>query len=152
MLRWAFVTIQCPSSAVRCLSCFINIYLVDTLEATVFAQSTWNLVRMFVLISRTSFNFGHLGSKTRSLDQIKEIPCGYSRGHNSCTVNLNICQNFCLWIGVNWGKKLDHYVKLKKYLVGTVQATFLAQLTWKLVRMFILIKSWMTASLGHLGT
>ena len=36
----------------------------------------------------------------------------------SCSVNLKFGQN-----------KLGHWVKLKKYIVGTLEATFLAQLT-----------------------
>ena len=70
---------------------------MGALEATFFAQSTRNLVRMFVLIkSRISLNLGHLGSKTRSLGQIKEIPCGRSRGPISHSVDLKIGQNVCL--------------------------------------------------------
>ena len=43
-----------------------------------------------------SSNLGHLGSKTRSLGQIKEIPCGGSGGHISCSVDLKIGRNVCL--------------------------------------------------------
>ena len=43
-----------------------------------------------------SSNWGHLGSETRSLSQIKEIPCGHSRGHISCSIDLKISQNVCL--------------------------------------------------------
>ena len=51
---------------------------------------------MFVLIkSNTSLNLGHLGSKSNSLGQIKEIPCGQSIGHISCSVDLKIGQNVC---------------------------------------------------------
>ena len=60
----------------------VNIYLVGALEATFLVQSTWNLVKMFNLIkSRTSKSLCQLGSLTRSLGQIKEIPCGHSRQH-----------------------------------------------------------------------
>ena len=38
-----------------------------------------------------------------------------------------------------WFRKLGHYIKVKKYLVGTEEATFIAQLTRKMIRM----------SLGH---
>ena len=51
---------------------------------------------MFVLIkSQTCSNLGHLGLKTRSLGQIKEIPCGRSRGKISCSIHLKIGQNVC---------------------------------------------------------
>ena len=39
-------------------------------------------------------NLGHLGSKTRSLGKIKEIPCGCCIG--SCSIDLKISQNVCL--------------------------------------------------------
>lgn len=34
------------------------------------------------MITRSNLNVGHMGSKTRSLGQIKEKPCQLSRGHN----------------------------------------------------------------------
>ena len=43
--------------------------------------------------SQWSLNLGHLGSRTRSLGQIKEIPCGHSRGNISCSIDLEIGQN-----------------------------------------------------------
>ena len=42
-----------------------------------------------------SLNLGHLGSKTRSLGQIKEIFCGRCRGHISHTIDLEISQDVC---------------------------------------------------------
>ena len=46
--------------------------LVNTLEATIFNGFSWKLVSMCVLmISRSSSNLGHVGSKTRSLVQLK---------------------------------------------------------------------------------
>ena len=36
--------------------------------------------------------------------------------------------------------------------MGALQATFLAQLTCKFVRMFVLIESWMSLNMGHLGS
>ena len=54
------------------------------------------LVRIFVLRkSRMTSNLGDLGSKTRSLGQIKEIPCGYSRGNFFCSIDLKIGQMVC---------------------------------------------------------
>ena len=41
-------------------------------------------------------NFGYLGSKTRSLGQINQIPCGPSRGHISRSADLKFGQNVCL--------------------------------------------------------
>ena len=44
-----------------------------TLEGTVFIQSSWNYVRMLIIIiSRSGSKLGHVGSKTRSLGQILE--------------------------------------------------------------------------------
>ena len=61
---------------------------------------------------------------------------------------MEIGQNVCSWyfieknlIWVTWGHKLSHVVKWKKYLVDTIEATFIAQLNRKLVRMFILMKA-----------
>ena len=43
------------------------------------------------------FEFESRGvKKTRSLGQIKEIPCGCSRGHIFCPSDLEIGQNVCL--------------------------------------------------------
>ena len=39
----------------------------------------------------------------------------------------------------------------KKYLVGTLGATFFGQLSGKLVRIFVLMKSWMSFNLGTHG-
>ena len=69
-------------SGVRHPSSVVRQHLVCTLEATVLVQMSSNLVRMIALMnSRTSSNLGHVGSKTRSLGQILEIPCVHSRGH-----------------------------------------------------------------------
>ena len=43
-----------------------------------------------------SLNLVDLGSKTRSLGQVKEIPCGCSRSHISCSIDLKFSQNVCL--------------------------------------------------------
>ena len=48
------------------------------------------------MISGMSLILGYLGSKTRSLCQIQEIPYGRSRGHISCSIDLKIGQNVCL--------------------------------------------------------
>ena len=82
---------------------------------------------MFVLIKYSnSLNFGKLWSKTRSLGQIKEIPCGHSREHMSCSIDLKIGRNVCLDKISNKfefgspGFKICHQVKLKNYLVGAL--------------------------------
>ena len=46
--------------------------------------------------SKTTLNLGHLGSKTRSQGQMKEKPCGRSRGTNLNSIDLKIGQNVCL--------------------------------------------------------
>ena len=80
--------------------CFVRrqlFYLVYALEATFSVQSSWNLVRMFVSIkSRMSSKLGHVGWKTRSLDQILEKPCARSRGHIFSPILMKLGQNVCL--------------------------------------------------------
>ena len=67
---------------------------MNTLEATVLAQSSSNLLRMIVLtISRSSSNMGHVGSKTRSVGQIMEKPCEHSRGHIFGPIFIKLAQN-----------------------------------------------------------
>ena len=69
-------------------------YLVGTLEATFIAQFIRKFVRMFVLIQfRMSLNLPHLWSKTRSVGRIKDIYCGRSRGHISCSDGSKIGEN-----------------------------------------------------------
>ena len=49
---------------------------VNTLAVIFFKQSSWILLKMFVLmISRSGSKLGHLGSKTRSPGQISRKPC-----------------------------------------------------------------------------
>ena len=51
---------------------------------------------MFVLmISRANLKMGHLGSKARSLGQIKGKPCQQSRGHIFEMIIMNLAQNVC---------------------------------------------------------
>ena len=81
------------SCAVRRASC-VNFWLVNTLEATVLVQSSSNLLRMIILtISRLSSNMGHVGSKTRSVGQLKEKPCEHSRGHSFGPIIIKLAQN-----------------------------------------------------------
>ena len=46
-----------------------------------------------IIISRSSLKLGHVGSKTRSLDQILEKPCVHSRGHRFDHKFMKLCQN-----------------------------------------------------------
>ena len=81
------------SVVVRCASC-VNFWLVNTLEATVLVQSSSYLLRMIILtISRSSSNMGHVGSKTRSVGQLKEKPCEHSRGHSFGRIIIKLAQN-----------------------------------------------------------
>ena len=48
-----------------------------------------------------SLNLGHLGSSTRSVGQMKEIPCGRCRGNIFCSVDLKLGQNVFLDEGIN---------------------------------------------------
>ena len=52
---------------------------------------------MFVMIeSGISLKMGHVGSKTRSLDQILKRPCVRSRGHIFSLIIMKLGQNVCL--------------------------------------------------------
>ena len=67
---------------------------MNTLEATVLVQSSSNLLRMIILTkSRLSSNMGHVGSKTRSVGQLKEKPCEHSRGHSFDPIIIKLAQN-----------------------------------------------------------
>ena len=97
-----------------------------------------------------SFNLGYFGSLPRS--QINTLLAHYR--HISFLIGLEICQNVFLksqdLILVTWGLKLSQWVKLKKYLLGIIEATFIAQWSRKLVRMFFVMKSQMSENFGHL--
>ena len=61
----------------------VNNFTVTTLEVTVLTQSSSNLLRMFILMGGwTLLKMGVVGSKSRSVGQIKEKPCKHSRGHS----------------------------------------------------------------------
>jgi hypothetical protein len=69
-------------SVVRCLSCRINIYPGNALEATFLLRFSWNLLRWFVLMkSWMSLKMGDLRKKSRSLGQISLKACEHSIGH-----------------------------------------------------------------------
>ena len=64
------------------------------LEGTVLIQSSRNFNRMLmIIISRSSSKLGYVGSKTRSLGQILEIPSVHSRGHSFDPKFMTLCQN-----------------------------------------------------------
>ena len=70
---------------------------MNTLEVTVLTRFSSNLVDMIVYIkSRSSLNMGHVGSKTRSVGQIKEKPCLHSRSHIYDPIFMKLNQNVCL--------------------------------------------------------
>ena len=54
-----------------------------TVEGTVLIQSSRNLIRLLIIIlSKSVSKLGHVGSKTRSLDQILKKPSVHSGGHS----------------------------------------------------------------------
>ena len=61
-----------------------------------------------------SSNVGHFGTKNNSLDQIKDIPCGRSRGNLSFSIDLNIGPNICL------GETLDMFEFVSPGVVNQV--------------------------------
>ena len=78
MVSYCYRSLSVVCASCICASC-VNFWLVNTLEATVLVQSSSNLLRMIILtISQSSSNMGHVGSKTRSVGQIKEKPCEHS--------------------------------------------------------------------------
>ena len=85
----------------------VNFFSVYTLAATVLIQSSSNLLRMFILMmSRSSSIMGGVGSKSRSLGQIKVKSCLHSRGHIFSPIFLKLAQNVCLdniWVKFEHG-------------------------------------------------
>ena len=72
----------------------------------------------------------------KSVVRHHHLPFGHSRCHIFCSIDLKFSHNVSLdqisdkfEFGSPGIKKLGHYVKLKKYLVGALETTFLAQLT-----------------------
>ena len=64
-----------------------------TLEGTVLIQSSGNYIRMLmIVIFRSSLTLGHVGSKTKSLGQILEIPCVDSKRHSFDPKFMKLCQ------------------------------------------------------------
>ena len=45
---------------------------------------------------KKKMNLGHLGLQTRSVGQIKEIPCGHHGSYNLCSIDLKSGQNIFL--------------------------------------------------------
>ena len=60
-----------------------------------------------LMISRSDSKLGHLGSKTRSPNQIKRKPCYHYRSHIFETIIINIAQMFVLMISRS-DSKLGH--------------------------------------------
>ena len=68
--------------------------LVYIVEGTVLIPSSYNYVRMLIIIiSRSGSKLGHVGSKTRLLGQISEKPCEHSRGHSFDSKFTKLYQN-----------------------------------------------------------
>ena len=64
-----------------------------TLEGTVLIINSRNFIRMLMsIISRSSTKLGHVESKTRSLGQILEKPCVYSKRHKFDPEFMKLCQ------------------------------------------------------------
>ena len=78
---------------------------ISALAATDIAQSSPNLLRMFIwTFPRSSSKLGQIGSKTRSLGQIIEKRHQRSSSHNFIPIFTNLAQNIYLDI-----QKLCHY-------------------------------------------
>ena len=128
------------------------------LVATFSVWLSWNLVRMFVLIkSWKSSNMGNMGLKTRSLGQILEKPCVCFRGHIFSDYHKTWyeCLSWNLRQVPKWvmsGQKLGHSIRSQENLVYASEATFSVRLSWNLVRMFVLIKSWGSSKKDHVGS
>ena len=78
--------------------------------------------------SGSGLKLDHVGSKTRSLDQILEKHCVCSRGRSSEAKFMKLCQNVYSYLDQvqNWvmlGKQVGHLVKSKKSLVYTLKDT-----------------------------
>ena len=131
--------------------------LVNTLAVTFLKQSSWILLKMFVLmISRSSSKLEHLGSKTRSPGQISVK--SYHSTHFSSTHHESCSKCLSWWfLGQvrNWVtlvQKLGHQAKSAENLVNILAVTFLKQSSWILLKMFVLIMSRSSSKLGHLGS
>ena len=48
---------------------------------------------LIIIMSRLDLKLGHVGSKTRSQDQILEKPCVHSRGHSFDSKVMKVYQN-----------------------------------------------------------
>ena len=82
--------------------------LVNTLAVTFLKQSSWILLKMFVLMSsRSGSNLGYLGSKTRSPGQISRKFCWHSSGHIFEESSWILLKMFVLMISRS-GLKLGH--------------------------------------------
>ena len=97
-LLWsAFVRRLCRRVSIYlvniCRRC-VNIYLVNTIQATLCTQLSRKFVEMFVLMkSRSSSNLGHVESKARLVGQIIENLCAHSRGHSFGPIFFKLAQN-----------------------------------------------------------
>ena len=127
--------------------------LVNTLAVTFLKQSSWSLLKMFVLmISRSSSKPGHVGSKTRSPGQISGKSCYHSSRNINKQLSWLLLKMFLGQVRnwVSWGQKLGHQAKPAENLVNTLAVTFLKQSSWILLKMFVLMIFRSSLKLGHL--
>ena len=133
---------------------------VNTLAFKFFKQSSWILLKMFILmIFRSGSKLGHLGSKTRVTwpDQQKTLLTLWwslfsSNHHESCSTCLSWWFLGQVWNCVTWGQKLSHLAKSAENLVNTLAVAFLKQSSWILLKMFVLMISRSSLKLGHIGS
>ena len=139
--------------------------LVNTLAVTLLKQSSWILLKMFVLmISRSSLKLGHFGSKTRWPGQISRKLLTFQRSHflnnhhKYCSKCLSWWFLGLVWNWVTWYQKLVHLAKSKENLVDALEVTFFKWSSWILLKMFVLmISRWfvvfcpVTLKFFHLG-
>ena len=95
--------------------------------------------------------------KNRSQGQIKEIPCGCSRGHMSCSVDLKIGQNVCL-DKISDDLKLGHLRskirslgQLQEFSCGCFGGHISCSTDLK-IGQNVCLETHMSLGLGHLGS
>ena len=99
--------------------------------------------------SRMSLKMVHVRSKTRTQVQILEKPCVCSRGHIFSLIIMKLGQNVFIDKILVMFKNVSFWVK---NFVYTLEATFSVGLSWKLVRMFVFMKSRTSLKVGHVGS
>ena len=80
--------------------------------------------KLIIIISRSSWKLGHVGSKIRLLGQILEKPCVHSRGHSCNLKFMKLCQNVNLIIISRSGLKLSHVGSKTRSLGQILEKSF----------------------------